>query len=255
LNSSASSSGRSTTPSALIPGETDVHIWSASLALPSSRLQCLKTILSSDEQERAGKFRFDQHRNRFIAARGLLRFMLSHYLQISPADVEFSYSSRGKPRLSSRYQDSGFQFNLAHSEDEALMAIGRVGELGVDIERIRPLKDMDHLVERFFSSRENELFQKLGAHEKPVAFFNLWTRKEALLKATGEGISHSLKLVEVSFLPDEPARILAIGGDRERGSRWTVKNVAVASGFIGAIALETKSVHISTVRALDHLGL
>ena len=101
-----------------------------------------------------------------------------------------------------------------------------------------PIKNVDELVARFFSPRESELFQKVSADQKPAAFFNLWTRKEAMLKATGEGITRSLSLVEVSFLPGEAARVVAISGDAQAGERWCLREVWPAKGFTGAIAVQ-----------------
>jgi len=94
----------------------------------------------------------------------------------------------------------------------------------------------------FFSPRENELFQKVSNAEKPAAFFNLWTRKEALLKATGEGITRSLSLVEVSFLPGEAARLLAVSGDAEKAAQWSLRELSPATGFTGAIAIQARDV-------------
>jgi len=114
----------------------------------------------------------------------------------------------------------------------------------VDVEGVRPIKNVDELVARFFSPRENELFQKVPDGEKPAAFFNLWTRKEALLKATGEGITRSLNLVEVSFSPGEPARLVAISGDAEKAAEWSLRELSPATGYTGAIAIQARDVTV-----------
>ncbi len=168
-----------------------------------------------------------------------MRDTLGRYLQIAPEKVEFTYNSRGKPALSPSRSGRGLHFNLAHSEDLALLAITSVGAIGADVESIRPVKDVDDLVARFFSPRESELFQKLPDKQKPPAFFNLWTRKEALLKATGQGITGSLSEVEVAFLPGEEARVLAMSGAPETATRWMLRELVPASGFVGAVAIET----------------
>ena len=186
---------------------------------------------------RANKFKFEKHRSRFIAGRGMLRAILGQYLHARPADLRFDYLSNGKPVLSGEFASAGIHFNLAHTADLALVAVTRIGMVGVDVESVRPVKNVDELVARFFSPRENDLFQKVPEDEKPAAFFNLWTRKEALLKATGEGITRSLSLVEVSFLPGEPARLLAISGDAEAGEGWGLRELAPATGFTGAVAV------------------
>jgi 4'-phosphopantetheinyl transferase len=113
--------------------------------------------------------------------------------------------------------------------------------VGVDVESVRPIKNADDLVTRFFSKREDELFQRVVTEQKAAAFFNLWTRKEALLKATGEGITRSLSLVEVSFLPGESARLLAISGDAKAAEAWVIKELSPAEGFAGAIAINCET--------------
>jgi 4'-phosphopantetheinyl transferase len=152
--------------------------------------------------------------------------------------LRFAFSANGKPAFAPDFAGAGIHFNLAHTEDLALIAVTRIGQIGVDVECVRPVKDVDALVARFFSERENKLFQKVPDEQKPAAFFNLWTRKEAMLKATGEGITRSLSLVEVSFLAGEPARLLAIANDAAAGERWKMWELEPASGFTGAVAIE-----------------
>jgi len=173
-----------------------------------------------------------------------LRTILAQYLETNPALLRFDYLQNGKPVLASEFASAGIHFNLAHTGDLALIAITRIGAVGVDVEHVRPIENADDLVARFFSRREDELFQKVSTEQKPIAFFNLWTRKEALLKATGEGITRSLSLVEVSFLPGEPARLLAISGDTEAARRWLLKELAPAKGFAGAVAIQGQTSNI-----------
>ena len=222
----------------------EVHVWAVSLCARSGAWQALTAALSLDEKERAGKFKFEKHRNRFIAGRGGLREILGKYLQAKPAALRFTYSNNGKPALAAEFAGAGVHFNVAHSEDLALVAVTRIGAIGVDVECIRPVKEMDELVARFFSARETELFRELRADEKPAAFFNLWTRKEALLKVTGEGITRSLSLVEVSFLPGEVPRLLAIAGDTSKASRWTLRELSPAPGFTGALTIQAQDVNV-----------
>lgn len=221
----------------------DVHVWATSLAVAPAVLETFAATLSPDETARANKFKFDKHRNRFIAGRGALRAILARYLNTAAADLRFAYSENGKPALTGDF--GGIHFNLAHTEDLALVAVTRIGLIGVDVEAVRPVKNVDELVARFFSKRENELFQKVPEEQKPAAFFNLWTRKEALLKATGEGITRSLSLVEVSFLPGEPARLLAISGDEKKAGEWSVRDFSPVAGFVGAIAIRARDVRLS----------
>ncbi|HYG35495.1 MAG TPA: 4'-phosphopantetheinyl transferase superfamily protein, partial [Clostridia bacterium] len=133
----------------------------------------------------------------------------------------------------------------SHSEDLALVAVTRAGMVGVDVERVRPIEDADELVARFFSPREAETFKGLPLDQKPVAFFNLWTRKEAWLKATGEGISRSLHRVEVSFLPGEPAQLQSLPEDLTQNKSWALHDLAPAHGYAGALAVSTTNAQLS----------
>jgi 4'-phosphopantetheinyl transferase len=216
---------------------TEVHVWAARLDPNLNALARLAKILSTEEQARASRFRFDRHRNRFITARGVLRSLLAKYLDCAPDRLDFGYGPNGKPALAGGLADSALFFNLAHSEDLALIAVTQLGQIGVDVEQIRTVTDANELVERFFSPRESALFHTLPANQKDLAFFNLWTRKEAWLKATGEGIAHSLSQVEVTFLPGEPARILALPGGSGPRCDWALRELIPATGFVGAVAL------------------
>jgi 4'-phosphopantetheinyl transferase len=205
-------------------------------------LKKFAATLSPLEKERAARFRFEKHRDRFIAGRGLLRATLGKYLQMQPSKLDFLYSERGKPGLSAALAGADLKFNLAHTGDLALVAVTRVAPVGVDVERIRKIKDVEDLVERFFSPRETRVFKKLSDAEKPPAFFNLWTRKEALLKATGEGIGQALSTVEVSFLPGEPARLVNIAGGAEHAAQWSLHEFSPAKGYVGATAIQARDI-------------
>jgi 4'-phosphopantetheinyl transferase len=218
-------------------GATDVHVWAAHLDVCPEALAGLAAILDEAESARATRFRFERHRNRFIAARGVLRSILGTYLDYAPDELQFEYGAKGKPALTGRFAESSLSFNVAHSEDLALVAVTHIGPIGVDVEQVRPMADADQLVARFFSPRENAQFHTLTADQKAVAFFNLWTRKEAWLKATGEGIAHSLNQVEVPFLPSEPATLLALPQCSDSSLRWALRELLPAPGFVGAVAL------------------
>lgn len=227
---------------------TVVHVWAAPLDLTLEQIARLATVLSTDELERADKFRFPHLRSRYIAARGSLRGLLGRYLQFDPAALEFSYSSRGKPTLKGHGTEL-LHFNLAHSHELALICITRAAPVGVDVERIRPMHDADRIAERFFSAREAEAFRNVPVAEQDAAFFSLWTRKEAWLKATGEGISESLSKFEVTFLPGDEPRVLAIDGDSAAGGAWSLCALNPARGFVGALAMQCREVQLQCWRA------
>lgn len=219
-----------------LPGLRVVHVWAASLDLPVSNLTRFKETLSKNELARAARFRFEKDRSRYIAAHGFLRKLLGAYLSIPACELEFEHSAKGKPILAGPAAGSRTQFNLAHSDHLALVAIARDAPVGIDIERIRLLPDAEELVTRFFSERERLRFKTLPEEQRNIAFFNLWTRKEAWLKATGEGISTFLDQVEVEFVPGEPARLDRVPQGFSDISSWTICDLALEPGFAAAMA-------------------
>ncbi len=238
--------------------DSEVHVWAVALNVTPETLSALTPILSAPELERAARFHFAHHRSRFVIGRAVLRLLLSRYLQTQPAALQFTYGPHGKPLLA----DTSWHFNLTHSEDLALLALTRSGSIGVDVEYTQLMPDADQLVARFFSDRERLAFQQLPAAQQAVAFFNLWTRKEAWLKATGDGIGHLLNQVEVSFLPGEPAQLLSLPEfpqvanlsssrpspadssgqnlltpEDPSGTNWSLHDLAPAPGFAAALAV------------------
>ncbi|MDB6020646.1 MAG: phosphopantetheine--protein transferase [Pedosphaera sp.] len=225
-------------------GTREVHVWAASLLTAPQRAAAFALTLSPDEQTRAGRFLFDRDRSRFVAGRGLLRSILGPYLRQEPGQIKFDYAERGKPSLACQTEKEGLHFNLAHSEDLAVFAVCKVCPVGVDVERLRPMKDAEDIAERFFSARETAQLKSLPAEQKQAGFFNLWTRKEAWLKATGEGICEMLGEVEVSMLPGEPARLLSIFKDVRAAAKWTMHDFNPAAGFKAALAVPCPGLQI-----------
>ena len=211
-------------------GGHQIHVWCAGLEAPASRLAAFARTLSEHERNRAERFQFDRDRDRFIIRRGLLRQILGCYLNTDPAQVSFSYESRGKPVLAGIRDGQTLHFNLSHSHGLALFAVARQSALGIDVERIRPIPEIDQIAARFFSPYENALLDDLPKDQLPEAFFHCWTRKEAYLKATGEGIADSLPEVEVSLSPWRAAQLVSIAGDLQAAALWTLHALAPAPG-------------------------
>jgi 4'-phosphopantetheinyl transferase len=220
-------------------------VLSLRLDQPEGVLRELGDCLNEDEQARAARFRQDRDRNRFVAARGQLRLVLGRSLGIPPAQIQFAYGSHGKPELVGPAARTGLRFNLSHSEDFALVAVTSAGPVGIDVEHIRCVPEDGVLVSRFFSPREQAGFSVLPDDQKPAAFFKLWTRKEAWLKATGDGVAGGLDHVEVTFLPGEPARLLGIPEGRETVADWSLYDLAVPDGFTAALAVQSPEVRLS----------
>lgn len=216
----------------------EVHIWQAEL---DDRLaDVLKRHLSPDEITRADRFHFAKDRNHFIAARGLLRTLLSVYLGMNSEDLRFSYAEKGKPSLKET-QRSAINFNLAHSHGMAIYAFACDREVGVDLEYIREDLAGEKIAERFFSPREIEMLKGVPAELRKEAFFNCWTRKEAYIKARGEGLSMPLDEFDVSLGPGEPAALLLNHKDPGEVSRWTMRSLTVPPGYVAALVAEGHS--------------
>ena len=216
----------------------DVHVWQIYLDQPASRLQQLAQTLSVDEQSKAERFYFEKDRKHFIVGRGFLRLILGRYLGIEPSQLQFCYGSRGKPDLAEIFSGSKLRFNLSHSHGLALYAFTCDRSVGVDIECIRPMPAAEQIVERFFSPREHSVFCSLPQNQKLEAFFNCWTRKEAYIKAIGDGLAHPLDRIEVSLTPGEPARLLSIEGNTHEASRWSLLELKPTSGYVAALVVE-----------------
>lgn len=225
------------------PSRGTAHVFAFELQTDAERMEALYQTLSRMEVERANRFHFARDRNRFITGHGVLRQILAGYLGVNPAAVEFETGHRGKPSLSKRCNWLGLHFNLAHSRELGLMAVTLDGPLGVDVEEVRDIPEAAELVARFFSAREQLEFQRLSADAKPLAFFNLWTRKEAWLKATGEGISELLHLVEVSFLPGAPVELMKVPARFSGMGQWRLEALEPCGGFVGALALPVSVSH------------
>jgi 4'-phosphopantetheinyl transferase len=217
----------------------EVHVWRARLNLAAARLEGLWQTLVEEELSRALRFHTRKDRDRFIAARGLLRSIVGRYLGIGPGEVRLCYGEQGKPRLAGHDGPEAIRFNLAHSEDVALYAVTRGREIGVDVERIRPELAREPLAERFFSRREGSTLRALPVDQQAEAFFACWTRQEAYLKARGQGLlALPLDQFDVSLAPGEPAALLRVQGDEQEPLRWSLRHLSPEQGYAAALAVE-----------------
>ena len=225
------------------PEDDRVDLWLIDLDPEPCQVRDLRATLDRQELDRAARFRFERHRRRFIVRRGAMRCLLGRYLDCAPADVTFRYTERGKPRLASTGA-SNLTFNLSDSEDLALLAVGEGEELGVDLEVIRPMSDAASIAQRFFSRREVESLMALAEDQRDRGFFNCWTRKEAYLKATGEGITSPLDAFAVTLRPDEPARFLGFSDRPGEAAHWSLLAFQPTDDSVGALARRTPGFRI-----------
>lgn len=202
-------------PAALVLGPEEVHVWRVDVK-DASNPASPHRLLSEDERRNAESFLFEEDRERFAATRCALRVLLGRYLDLEPEHLTFRRGPRGKPHLD---REHGLRFNVSHSGTLALIALARGREVGVDVERVRPVSDLETIAGRHFSTQEDAALRALPEAARAEAFFTLWTRNEARLKATGDG------------LPGAGRHSLG-------AARWTARDLDPGSGYAGAVAAE-----------------
>ncbi len=215
----------------------EIHIWRACLRQDDAILRELSQCLSVDEQQRADRFYFQKDREHFVVARGALRDILGRYAGIAPERLRFSYDKYGKPTLSDETGGHLLCFNVSHSNELALFAVTRGREVGIDIEFVREDFTDFEIAEHFFSAREVSALRALAPGERAIPFFDCWTRKEAYIKAIGEGLSHPLHTFAVSLTPGEPAALLRTDGDPQEAGRWSLVELYPGEGYRAALAV------------------
>jgi 4'-phosphopantetheinyl transferase len=218
--------------------EGEVHVWRVRLNQNEATRRELSESLSADERERAGRFHFRRDREHFTVARGALRSILGLYTGVAPRLLRFSYDEYGKPSLCGEAGVAPLRFNLSHSNELALYAVARGRAVGIDLEYVRAEFAGLEIAERFFSPCEVSALRALPPGERAVAFFNCWTRKEAYIKARGEGLSHPLHLFTVSLAPGEPAALLRTDDDPQDAARWAIVELHPSEGYRAAVAVE-----------------
>jgi 4'-phosphopantetheinyl transferase len=225
----------STPPTNLELAEAEIHVWRSSLDLERSALDRCAAVLSQDEKLRASRFLFPRDRDHFVAGRGILRELLGQYVTRPPAQLEFQYGKRGKPSLRAENGRPPVQFNLSHSRGLAVFAFASNRELGVDLEPIRPEFAGEEIAERHFSPQELEEWHRLTPGLRAEAFFLCWTRKEAYVKARGEGLQIPLASFSVTLTPGQPEELHSVDS-----ARWHVQSFQPAPGYAAAIVAEGK---------------
>ena len=216
----------------------DIHVWTAALSGPAGQLAYFDSLLSTDEKARAERFYFERDQNRYVVGRGILRILLAGYTGLEASEISFTYGPQRKPQLAFPVGDRPLQFNLAHSNGWAIFAFSRSRPLGIDLEHVRPLADVDHLVQRFFSPRESSLIRSLSGYHKWDTFFKIWTCKEALLKAHGSGLTTPLNDFDISLDAHDAVTLTALTDESAQLSAWHFKILELVSGYRSAIAVQ-----------------
>ncbi|HEV3037565.1 MAG TPA: 4'-phosphopantetheinyl transferase superfamily protein [Candidatus Angelobacter sp.] len=226
----------------LQPGE--VHIWRVSLAQPEPVVARCRELLPPAEIARANRFYFERDRRRFLVSHGMVRTVLGRYLALKPLELRFGEGPKGKPDLVPEQNPLGLTFNLSHSGEFALMGVASKLIMGIDIEVIRVDFGGQEIAERFFSPYEVATLLSLPQDQRAEAFFYCWTRKEAYIKAQGEGLSLPLDSFDVTFAPGTEPALLRVADHPNEVARWKLYDIDVGPGYKAALMIEGKQHHL-----------
>lgn len=225
-----------------------VHVWSVRTEASEAVAARFDRVLAPDERGRAARFPFNHLRHSFVIARGALRTLLGRYLNISPASIQFKYGSKGKPAL---LMPASLNFNASHSGGLAVFAFTCCCEVGVDVEQIRVMQDTQNIADRSFCSEESAELMSLPANHRERAFFLCWTRKEAYIKAIGDGLSAPLNGFRVTVQPSEPVRFMHIEHDTNAAKEWTLHDLRLASNYAAALAYRDVERPVAVLPVID----
>src|SRR5471030_1076578 len=225
----------------------DVHVWTLRTGGSGAVAAKFEPVLAPVERAHAKRFRFDHLRHSFVITRGALRYLLGRYLDLHPSIIRFGFGPKGKPALASA---AGIEFNATHSGGLAVFAFTVGRQIGVDLEQIRPLTGTQHIADRFFCPEEAADIVSLPPSERERDFFCCWTRKEAYVKAIGDGLSAPLDEFRVTVHPNEPARMIHLAHDKNAAKAWTLHDLSLASGYAAALAYRDRqrSVFVFPIR-------
>ena len=229
--------------------EQTVHVWSLrTTEVSNAVVSKFELFLTPDERIRAERFRFENLRHSFVLTRGALRVLLGRYLHLPPAKIQIAYGSKGKPTLA---EPELATFNVSHSGGLAVFGFAAGCEIGIDVEEIRPLADMLDIAQRFFCPAETAEVISLPANQRERAFFRCWTRKEAYIKAVGEGLSVPLDSFQVTLRPGEPANIIHLAGDANAARTWRLCDLELSAGYVGALAYQGLERQLHLLRPIN----
>ncbi|HEV2987693.1 MAG TPA: 4'-phosphopantetheinyl transferase superfamily protein [Candidatus Angelobacter sp.] len=222
----------------------EVHIWRVNLVQPDPVIARCRELLPPDEIARAERFYFERDRRRFLVSHAMVRTVLGRYLALEPLEVRFVQGEKGKPDLVPEQNSLGLTFNLSHSGEFALMGVSIQLIMGIDIELIRTDFGGQEIAERFFSQYEVATLLSLPQHQRAEAFFYCWTRKEAYIKAQGEGLSLPLDSFDVTFAPGTEPALLRVADHPNEVARWKLYDIDAGPGYKAALMIEGKQHHL-----------
>lgn len=221
----------------IYPADNPVDVWQFELDLAMDEVAEFERVLSPDERARANRFKHADDRDRYIIAHGSLRMLLSRYVDESPGQLEFNCTPNGKPRLVNPAHPS-LRFNLSHSDKLALVAVAYGHEVGIDGERIDLDCDFESIARQFFTPAEQAALRASPSHERCNTFFQLWTCKESVLKAMGEGFQRSSTSISLTLQRDRKSVELEIPQDPTEARRWSTRILSGITGYAAALTTE-----------------
>lgn len=216
----------------------EVHLWYGINEISDARLPFLSRMLSETEQAQAGRYHFTEDQHRFVIRRSMLRLLIGRYLTADPKEIRFTRNQYGKPFVASGHRTLPLMFNISHSNHAVLYGFTLGRRIGVDIEFVKPIPDMEAIAEKFFSRKERTELMTLPEDRRRDAFYHCWTQKEAFVKALGEGLSRDLDQFDVSVSPDSPAVLRRTAWDEEEAGRWSLASMKLLPGYQAALAVE-----------------
>ena len=214
----------------------EIHAFAFSLQVVPKRLNQFEQLLGMDELERANRFRHVRDRRRFVVSRAQLRTILGHYLGQDPAHLEFRYGSHGKPALAGGVYDESLRFNSSRSHELGVLAVQPNDDLGIDVEHLRPFADALMVAERFFTPAEHEVLQSTPPDEIDARFFSYWTRKEAIVKSLGLGLSQPMDGFTLAEKPDGIAERVVVSISSGTVVQWALPVPVPSRDYVVALA-------------------
>jgi 4'-phosphopantetheinyl transferase len=221
--------------------DDEVYVWYVYLNQSAPKINRMARLLSKEEWQRTNQLRGSELQNQYILCHGVLRMIVSEYTDTDPTNIAFEHGEFGKPKISGFRGKDGIEFNLAHTRGLGVYAFNLDARVGIDIEHLSIFPEMEAVASQIFDPETKRFWQSLPEEKKMVAFYNGWTRKEAYLKAMGTGLKNGLKKVEVTIVPEEPARLRGFNESPDRPIFWSLESFNVHSEYIGAIAYEGHS--------------
>lgn len=223
----------------------EVHVWRLLLNETNACIESLEKHLSIDEIKKATKFHFEKDSKKFIIAHGALREILSYYLGIKPNEIIFESTSFGKPIITDNQNNDNINFSLSHSDELVLYAVILNRQIGIDVERIRNTIDVLQIANKFFSSNEIAILNRAKKENLYKIFFQFWTRKEAIVKGLGKGLSFPLEQIDVSLINGKFLSPVKLFGEYKENLKWYVQDLFPEQDYVAAIAAEDNDYKIS----------